>query len=201
MAFLSDRRIQEALPAGVTLPFSGTAIPDGWLLCDGSVVSQTTYAKLYAALGSTYNTGGEGAGNFRLPDLRGRTVAGKDVQVSGTYANRITSGGAGINSQNLGASGGGETHAITSAQMPGHSHTGSGTLGSTYGQPYLDWVNNAGGSSLGMTKTTTTASGAANPITVASITTNISGNGGVAGNGSAHQNTQPTIVLNYIVKI
>jgi hypothetical protein len=54
---------------GMVAFFAGTNTPAGWLKCDGSVVSQATYANLYTFLGDVYNTGGEGAGNFRLPDL------------------------------------------------------------------------------------------------------------------------------------
>jgi len=57
------------LYSGAIVAMVSTSTPDEWLLCDGSVVSQTTYANLFAAIGSTYNTTGEGAGNFRLPNL------------------------------------------------------------------------------------------------------------------------------------
>lgn len=58
-------------------------IPTGWLMCDGSVVSQTTYAALYAVIGSQYNTGGEGAGNFRLPDMRNYYPVGARIDDGG----------------------------------------------------------------------------------------------------------------------
>lgn len=45
------------------------AIPAGWLEMNGQIVSQTTYAKLFGVIGTTYNTGAEGAGNFRLPNM------------------------------------------------------------------------------------------------------------------------------------
>lgn len=63
-------------PPGVIAPYAGTSAPSGWLACQGQVVSQTTYASLYAAISTTWNTGGEGAGNFRLPDLQGMFVRG-----------------------------------------------------------------------------------------------------------------------------
>lgn len=46
-----------------------TEAPQGWLLCEGQVVAIATYPGLYATLGTTFNTGGEGAGNFRLPAI------------------------------------------------------------------------------------------------------------------------------------
>lgn len=72
-------------PSGSVVMFAGSGVPSGWLVCDGSVVSQTTYANLYSAIGTTYNTGGEGAGNFRLPNTSGIFVRGVGQQnISGT---------------------------------------------------------------------------------------------------------------------
>lgn len=103
-------------PAGIIAPFAGTSAPSGWLACDGSAVSQTTYATLYAAIGATWNTGGEGAGNFRLPDLRGMFLRG-----TGTNATGSSSGAAG---PSVGAYAAdtylNHSHAITD---PGHTHT------------------------------------------------------------------------------
>ena len=80
--------LQDAIfPAGFTADFAGTSAPDGWLECDGAVISQTTYARLFAAIGTTWDTGGEGAGNFRLPDLRGAYRRGAGSHGSETMAN------------------------------------------------------------------------------------------------------------------
>lgn len=67
-------------PPGVIIPFGGNigSIPLGYLACDGSVVSQASYPTLFAAIGSAWDTGGEGVGNFRLPDLRGRGFVGQN---------------------------------------------------------------------------------------------------------------------------
>ena len=56
--------------AGVIQMYAGTTPPDGWLLCDGSAVSRTTYAALFAVIGTTYGAG-DGSTTFNLPDLRG----------------------------------------------------------------------------------------------------------------------------------
>jgi len=55
--------------AGTVLMYVSPTPPSGWLLCDGSEVSQSTYADLYTAIGSTYNDGNETVGNFRLPNF------------------------------------------------------------------------------------------------------------------------------------
>lgn len=54
-------------------------IPEGWLLCDGSNVSQTQYAALYSVVGTNFGANPP-AGEFYLPDLRGRFVRGQDPQ-------------------------------------------------------------------------------------------------------------------------
>ncbi|MGY0790977.1 phage tail protein [Azospirillum argentinense] len=65
-------------PPGQVSYFAMNTPPAGWLKANGAVVSQTTYADLYAAIGTTFNTGGEGVGNFRLPELRGEFVRSWD---------------------------------------------------------------------------------------------------------------------------
>ncbi len=98
-------------PTGMLADFAGTVAPSGWLVCDGSVVSQTTYAPLYAVIGSTWNVGGEGAGNFRLPSLSRRTSVGSGGSGTGTLGNAV------------GNIGGAETHVISSGELPTHNHT------------------------------------------------------------------------------
>jgi len=67
----------EVVPSGSIIAFGGAAAPDaGWLLCDGSNVSRTTYARLFAAISTAYGTG-DGGTTFGLPDLRDRVLLGK----------------------------------------------------------------------------------------------------------------------------
>ena len=67
-----------ALPVGAMVPFPKGTVPAGFLEVDGSVQSAATYPDLAAYLGTTFNTGGEGAGNFRLPESRGEFFRGWD---------------------------------------------------------------------------------------------------------------------------
>lgn len=60
----------DKFPAGVIVPFAGTVIPAGWLLCDGSAISRTDYADLFDAIGTTYGDG-DGSSTFNLPSLQG----------------------------------------------------------------------------------------------------------------------------------
>ncbi|HVC86309.1 MAG TPA: phage tail protein [Gaiellaceae bacterium] len=63
------------LPPGLIASFGGTTAPTGWLICDGSAISRTTYSLLFAAIGTDYGAG-DGSTTFNLPDLRGRVPVG-----------------------------------------------------------------------------------------------------------------------------
>lgn len=84
--------------------FGGTSLPDGWLWCHGAVVSQADYSELYAVIGSFFAQGGEGAGQFRLPDYRNRSPFGVSdtVNPGQTYGNGV--------------------HTLTVAELPAHHH-------------------------------------------------------------------------------
>jgi len=174
--------------AGMLMPFAGSTAPSGWLLCYGQAVSRTTYSDLFSALGTTYGSG-DGSTTFNLPDLRGRTIAGQD-DMGGTSADRLTNQSGGLNGDTLGATGGSETHTLTEAELASHTH--SGGLG-------VNIVSTTGG----YTGTTPAA------LVVSSTTSHNPNNDGLfsvtgtlndAGSDTAHNNVQPTIVLNYIIK-
>jgi len=94
--------------------YGGVAAPLGWLMCDGSAISRTTYANLFAVIGIAFGAG-NGTTTFNIPDLRGRAPVG-----AGT--------GTGLTNRVLGTMFGAETHTLTPNEMPSHAHS---TLGST----------------------------------------------------------------------
>jgi len=162
--------------SGMVMPYAGSSAPTGFLLCGGQAVSRTTYSGLFAVVGTTYGVG-DGSSTFNLPDLQGRVVAGKD-DMSGSSANRLTDQTNGLNGDTLGATGGTETQDLSIAQLPSHSH---GTV-----------VTNVGSTSV-----TNTGDGL-NRIRLTGITQAKSATS--TGSGDAHNNVQPTIILNYIIK-
>lgn len=72
-------KIEESqqLPPGVIMPYVSSTAPTGWLYCDGSEVSRTTYADLYAIIGDSHGEG-DGSTTFHIPDYRGRFLRGFD---------------------------------------------------------------------------------------------------------------------------
>lgn len=71
----NELKATSGVPTGLMAPFGGAAAPDGWLLCDGSAVSRTTYADLFAVLGTAFGAG-NGTTTFNVPDCRRRRVMG-----------------------------------------------------------------------------------------------------------------------------
>ena len=67
----------ESLKIGTIVPFAGSTIPDGYLTCDGTAISRTTYSDLFAVIGTTYGSG-DGSTTFNLPNLKGRVLVGLD---------------------------------------------------------------------------------------------------------------------------
>jgi microcystin-dependent protein len=73
------------VPTGAIMPFAMNTAPSGWLAANGSAVSRTTYAALFAAIGTTYGAG-DGSTTFTLPDLRGYFVRGSGTNSDGVAA-------------------------------------------------------------------------------------------------------------------
>ena len=171
-------------PAGVTVPFGGVSLPAGWLFCDGVVKNRTTYADLFAAIGINFGAG-DGSTTFGIPNLTGRTVIG----TGGTAA------------PSIGNVAGAETVTLSLAQMPSHSHTATtGSAGShthnleAYFKNHVEGDHGSSGYIL-----SNGSSGQSGLMTdpgnhTHSVTTNSQGS------SSAHNNMQPSLAMNWIIK-
>ncbi len=74
-----------AMPVGATIPYSGTVIPEGWLLCNWAEVSRTQFANLFSKIGTKWGAG-DGETTFNVPNYNGRHVQGTtDVSQVGVY--------------------------------------------------------------------------------------------------------------------
>ena len=205
------------LPAGSMQMFAGaitqsassgtvtTNAPSGWLLANGDLVSRSTFSALFSAIGTAFGAG-NGSTTFALPDMRGRVGFGVGT-------------GSGLTARTLAGTVGTESETLTSAQIPAHSHPN--TVGSTAGGS-----NNAtGGMSAntvhnhGVDRAAWTNSGSA-PYTFTGGGSNIAlqniginnsssldhthavfiTNANNTGGGGSHNNMQPSIGLNFIIK-
>ena len=197
-------------PSGSIVGFGGSSAPTGWLLCDGSAVSRTTYSDLFSAISTAYGVG-DGSSTFNVPNLKGKVPVGRDAADASFDA--------------LAETGGASTVTLATSDIPSHNHTQNahthtqnshthtqnshthnlhspvdgGLIGSTiggFGSYYTrmnigDSTNNlwiAAGSTATNQNTTAT-----NQNTTATNTT--------TGGGGAHSNLQPYVVINYIIAI
>ncbi len=182
--------IQPPIPVGVMHQYAGATAPTGYLLCDGTAVSRATYAPLFAVVSTTYGIG-DGSTTFNVPDLRGRVPMGAGT---GTGLNASGTGaptGTAQTARTRGAWGGEETHLLSSAEIPAHSHPVSDP-GHTHGYGVIGNGQVGGGvvtptNSMTFTQTTqSTTTG----LTVSNNT----------GGGGRHAVVPPFTVLNYIIK-
>lgn len=99
------------VPTATILAYGAASAPSGYLACDGSAVDRTTYAGLFAVIGTTHGAG-NGTSTFNVPDLRGRTAVG-------------AGSGAGLTARTLGSTFGEESHALSVAELAAHNHGGA----------------------------------------------------------------------------
>lgn len=168
-------------PTGVISAFAGNAAPIGYLLCDGSAVSRTTYSTLYTLIGTTYGTG-NGSTTFNVPDLRSRTIVGVGQ-------------GSGLTNRTLATTGGIESKILAISEMPSHNHSITDP-GHAHTQTTVnDDFNNSPTNPPGFT---TDGGGSRTWNNINTNTTGISINN--TGGGSAFNIMNPFISLNYIIK-
>lgn len=85
LAKLASAVAEKLLPAGAVQAFAMNASPTGWLACNGSEISRTTYADLFTAISTNYGAG-DGSTTFNIPDLRGYFLRGAGTNSDGTAA-------------------------------------------------------------------------------------------------------------------
>jgi microcystin-dependent protein len=168
-----------------------TAPNSSFIFPRGQAISRTTYAAAFAKMGTRFGAG-DGTTTFNVPDKSGRVSA-----MTETVATRLTPTYFGGTSTTIGQSGGLESHTLTTAQLASHTH--ANTLSDPGHVHQENLVTGGGGASwpAGGTASSATLPG---PNT-ASAVTGITINNAAQGGGGAHNNVQPTIVCNYILRI
>ena len=169
------------VPMGTVLPFMFSTPPDDWILVYGQTIYRSSYPDFFTAL----NLSGS---SYGLPDQRGRVIAGKD-NMGGSSANRLTGQSGGVNGDYLLSTGGAETHTLSTSQMPRHQHSilARGRWNTAPGYP------------MGHSGRTIRDAGAINVHRGPTYTAN---NGtSYEGSSSYHNNVQPTIIMNMIMRV
>jgi microcystin-dependent protein len=214
---------------GTIKPWGKTTAPSGYLLCDGSAVSRTTYAELFVVLSTTYGIG-DGSLTFNVPQLQGKTPQGYD----GNTYNLAGTGGANTvsvavtnnqavstvaatstvtNNQAVTVTGSISNTSLSTAQLASHTHTMSPTVYGTPPNPPLRFVGTGSDGSGGMNIVNSTGgagsgTGHTHSHTLAgtmtgtvAVTTTATG-GALSGTVTAAGNNtfSPYVVVNYIIK-
>lgn len=156
----------------MSFPFA----PNGWAYCQGQLLSIAQNRALFSLLGTIY--GGNGQTTFGLPDLQGRVIVGVGT-------------GPGLSSYPIGQTGGQEGVTLTLDECPAHGHSFSGTIQTGAGAEFSSPANNfpAEGTVTQFASGTPTV-----PLALGTLVGQLSQMG-----GQAHENRQPTLVLNYAI--
>lgn len=152
--------------------YAGSVIPQGWHLCDGSLLNINEYNELFTILGTTY--GGDGITTFGIPDLRGRMVVGSGTDVDGTI-------------YTTGNYGGSESVVLSEEHTPAHNHK---VMAST--TPAVDEMPS---SQIWAIATLNTYK-----VTEPNVTLHPSSISESSG-GNGHENCQPSIAINYMIAL
>lgn len=211
------------IPTGFSAPYFGSSAPTGWVLASGLTIGNASSSAtgranadtedLFTLLWNSFAnaqlavSGGRGASaaadyaankTIALPDLRGRSVFGLDT-MGGSAASRVTSAGSGVDGATIGATGGAETHTLTSAQIAAHTHPGSVSITSSSN---ASTVENGGSGTVDVTSgsgNTLAKRSNVSPHTITSTgTVTVSAN---TGGGGAHNNMPPAFMANWIIKL
>ena len=206
MANLQD--IVNRSEVGAIKPWTKATAPAGYLLCDGSAVSRSTYADLFAVIASTYG-GGDGSTTFNVPQLQGKLPQGYDGNTynlagtggANTVTVAVTNNQAATNATNqaVTVTGGIDNTSVTTAQLASHSHTAltgdnyRAQIQSTSGLRVTSLTGNTGnaGSGTGHNHSHTLSG-----TLTGNITTSLTGTVTAAGTNSF----SPYVVVNYIIK-
>jgi microcystin-dependent protein len=170
-------------PVGSIMAFAGVTAPAGWILCDGSAVSRTTYANLFSVIGNAWGNG-DGVNTFNLPDLRGRFLRGVDAGTGRDpdAATRTATNAGGNTGDNVGT--------LQDQELNAHNHTITDP-GHNHRSVNSDVVRNTGGYGTGLG----TGGLGPNQITMTTNTT------GITVNNSTGTETRPkNASVNFIIK-
>jgi microcystin-dependent protein len=178
------------IPLGAGTDYWGSTAPSShFVLAYGQAISRTTYSTLFSLFSTNFGTG-DGSTTFNIPDLRGRVTAKKD-DMGGSAASRITSTYFGTSAATLGAVGGEQSHTLTAGESAILSYNVTNpTVPLSPGSILNNIAYQGGPNGLNNIWTGTGSNGS----TIGGVVTANAG-------GNPHNNIQPTIICNYIIRI
>jgi len=184
---LSDALVALLIAPGTVHQFAGPNPPGGWIICDGSPVSRTTYSALFAAIG-TYWGAGDNVNTFNVPNFVNRVPVGYGAGVLWEFA----------------TTGGEVNHSLNTNEMPSHNHPITDQQHSHSSPPHTHGYTNPTGafnaqSGSGMYSASGAATTGGTSVAIDAAFSNINHTDYLGGNG-AHNNMQPYAVLYYIIK-
>ncbi len=172
-------------PVGTVITYAGSSAPTGYLICNGTAISRTTYAALFAIIGTTYGAG-DGSSTFNLPNLQEKFIVGSSSNTG----------------YNLADTGGAADVILTATQMPNHAHYVNLTTNNA-GNHNHTYAAFGGGTSGTVPALRFDGGGAVNSNTSTHNGHNhsVTGNTNQQGGGAAHENRPPYIALLTCIKI
>lgn len=202
-AKLASDILQVLVPVGSVLPYAGSSAPSSqWLVCNGSLVSRTTYSALFTVLSTNFGAG-DGSTTFNLPDLRGRTAVGVNTATYlTTLGATIGSADAIVVSHNHGFTGAATSTDGSHTHYLAHSQFQSDANSYITGAQYIAYDQNSGISRS--YRLVTSVGGAAPDVGIVGYagghSHSTAGTVGTTGSSGTNQNFQPSIALNYIIR-
>lgn len=221
----------QILPTGAVVPFGGSTVPAGFLLCNGQAVSRETYAGLFTVIGTTYGAG-DGSTTFEVPDLRQRFPLGKSTSGTGsvlgeaggaidhthtqpththsgpshTHSNPNTSS-AGSHAHSQGNTGSGGSHSHGAGTMATGGSNNNGTVSSSGGsvRPLANHTHNITGTTTSAGSHShsnpNTASGGSHSHTQGSTGASGTGQTGASGGDTTGSANPPYLTVNYLIRV
>ena len=203
MSYYSINGVSIVAPSGTIASYLGTTDPPGWLICDGNSRTATTtnqFASLASILNTTLGISTNNGNSVVTPNLQSNFLQGRANTTSGVS----TRGGA-------------SSVTLTTANMPSHTHTISGSATTSATGSFTTTISQTGGTAYGFSQDTNTWKGGGDAtggyvgyekllsasttgvITASTTLNNLSATD--AGSGAAFSNLPPYFTVNYIIKI
>lgn len=173
------------ITAGIIMAWPTGSAPTGWLLCDGTAVSRATYSDLFAVISTTFGAG-DGSTTFNVPNIMGRVVVGVDAGQT--------------EFDTIGETGGAKTHTLVEGEMPSHTHVQNAHTHTQNPHQHGMAEGTTDGSGTFADRSNAAAAAAMVTDNATATNQNATATNQTTGGGGAHNNLQPYMALNWIIR-